>query len=93
MIQKLPAIETSPAAIERTPGVCGGAACLHGTRIPVWLLIRYRRLGAGDAELLNCFPSIQAADLAAAWEYADDFPEEIAAAIAEQEAADVRLCA
>jgi uncharacterized protein (DUF433 family) len=23
--------------IERTPGVCGGDACIAGTRIPVWV--------------------------------------------------------
>jgi uncharacterized protein (DUF433 family) len=30
----------------------GGDACLGGTRIPVWLLVRYRSLGWNDARLL-----------------------------------------
>ena len=33
--------------IEKTPGVCGGAACIVRTRIPVWVLENYRRLVAG----------------------------------------------
>jgi uncharacterized protein (DUF433 family) len=33
------------SGIERTPGVCGGDACIAGTRIPVWVLEGFRRLG------------------------------------------------
>lgn len=77
-----------PARIEKTPGVCGGAACIRETRIPVWLLVRYRRLGATESVLLESFPSLLRDDLAAAWEYEQSQPAEIAAAIAEQEAAD-----
>jgi uncharacterized protein (DUF433 family) len=25
--------------IERTDGVCGGSACIAGTRVPVWVLV------------------------------------------------------
>jgi uncharacterized protein (DUF433 family) len=25
--------------ITKTPGICGGDACVRGTRIPVWLLL------------------------------------------------------
>ena len=39
--------------IERTPGVCGGDACLLRTRIPVWVLVRARLLGSSESELLN----------------------------------------
>ncbi len=39
--------------IAKTPGVCGGDACIAGTRIPVWVLVDYRRLGTSDSELLN----------------------------------------
>src|SRR5580704_7735896 len=34
------------ATIEKTPGVCGGAARVVGTRIPVWQLVEARSLGA-----------------------------------------------
>ena len=33
------------SGIEQTPGVCGGDACVAGTRIPVWVLVNARRLG------------------------------------------------
>ena len=32
--------------IESVPGVCGGDPCIVRTRIPVWVLEQYRRLGA-----------------------------------------------
>ena len=71
--------------ITKTPGVCGGDACIRGHRIPVWVLEGYRRLGQSDAELLRSYPSLTAADLTAAWEYAAAHPEEIDRAIRENE--------
>ncbi len=69
------------AAISQTPGVCGGEACLAGTRIPVRVLVGYRQLGCSDAELLQVYPQLSAFDLVSAWAYAAADPEEIAAAI------------
>jgi uncharacterized protein (DUF433 family) len=39
--------------IQKTPGVMGGEACIRKTRIPVWLLISYRRQNATDAHILE----------------------------------------
>ncbi|MCI0393046.1 MAG: DUF433 domain-containing protein [Acidobacteria bacterium] len=55
--------------IEKTPGVCGGAACIGATRIPVWVLEQARRLGVSDAELLQDYPDLKAEDLVNAWDY------------------------
>jgi uncharacterized protein (DUF433 family) len=77
-----------PATIDRimkTPGVCGGDACIRGHRIPVWVLVGYRRLGKSDASLLRDYPSLTRADLKAAWEYAAANAEEIDRAIRENE--------
>jgi len=71
--------------IKKTPGVCGGNACIGNTRIPVWVLVGYRRLGSSDAELLKCYPHLTAADLVNAWSYADAYPEEIETAIREND--------
>jgi uncharacterized protein (DUF433 family) len=71
--------------ITKTPGVCGGDACLRGHRIPVWVLVGYRRLGKSDASLLSDYPSLTRADLEAAWEYATANAEEIDSAIWENE--------
>lgn len=79
---------TSPL-ISRTPGVCGGEACVRDTRIPVWLLVRYRQLGADDATLLRQYPGLSVDDLAAAWEYSAAHRTEIETAIASQQSDDV----
>ena len=63
--------------IEKTPGVCGGSACIAGTRIPVWGLEEARRLGAMEAELLVSYPTLRAEDLANAWAYVQGHREEI----------------
>lgn len=63
--------------IYRTPGVCGGDACIGRTRIPVWLLEEGRRNGMSDQQLLESHPEISAADLTAAWSYVRDHREEI----------------
>ncbi|MCC3450401.1 MAG: DUF433 domain-containing protein [Microcoleus sp. PH2017_29_MFU_D_A] len=73
--------------VKKTPGVCGGDACVGNTRIQVWVLVGYRRLGCSDAELLKCYPHLTAADLVNAWAYADAYPDEIEAAIVRNEAA------
>lgn len=75
------------AGIEKTPGVMGGDACIIRTRIPVWLLVNYRRLGASDAELLDNYPTLSATDLANAWAYAQSNADEIETAIREHEEA------
>ncbi len=67
--------------ITKTPGVCGGEACIAGTRIAVWLLVEAQQLGIREAQLLQDYPHITAADLVNAWAYAGAHPEEIAAAI------------
>jgi uncharacterized protein (DUF433 family) len=63
--------------IEKTPGVCGGSACIAGTRITVWGLVEARRLGYSEADLLTSYPSLSATDIASAWAYAETFPDEI----------------
>lgn len=72
--------------IERTPGVCGGAARVAGTRIPVWALVQYRNLGASEADLLRMYPTLQAQDLINAWAYFRNHKEEIEKQITENEA-------
>jgi uncharacterized protein (DUF433 family) len=73
--------------IEKTPGVCGGDACIDRTRIPIWVLVNARDLGISEAQLLKDYPTISATDLAHAWVYASAYPEEIATAIRENEEA------
>ena len=73
--------------IEKTPDVAGGSACIAHTRIPVWVLEGYRRLGWNEAKILENYPALSAADLVNAWAYVDAHAEEIeGAARANEEA-------
>lgn len=66
--------------VTRTPGVCGGEACVPGTRIPVWLLVTVRRR-FGRETLSDWYPHVSQDRLDAALRWADDHPVEIDAAI------------
>jgi uncharacterized protein (DUF433 family) len=72
--------------IEKTPAICGGSACISGTRITVWGLVEAHRVGYSEADLLISYPSLTATDLANAWAYAEAFPDEIESEIAENDA-------
>jgi len=76
-------IEQATPGIEQTPGVCGGVACIEGTRIPVWALMGYKKLGVSDRELLQAYPTIDAQNLAYALDYYRDHQKEIDEQIAE----------
>lgn len=73
--------------IDSIPGVCGGAPCIVRTRIPVWVLVQAKQLGTSEADLLRCYPSLRAEDLAHAWAYFRVHRDEIEAQISENEEA------
>jgi uncharacterized protein (DUF433 family) len=72
-------------SIVKTPNICGGAARLIRTRIPIWVLERMRQLEITEIDILRSFPTLKAVDLAEAWAYSDDFHEEIAQEILKNE--------
>ncbi|HLW63816.1 MAG TPA: DUF433 domain-containing protein [Gemmataceae bacterium] len=55
--------------IQKTPGVCGGRACIRNTRITVWGLVNSRRLGLADEQILQNIVGLTPEDLLATWEY------------------------
>ncbi len=71
----------SSGRIRRTPGVCGGEACIGMTRIAVWMLEEGRRAGVGDLDLLKDYTGLSVFDLEAAWQYVEAHREEIEDAI------------
>lgn len=73
--------------IRKTPDVVSGDACIRNTRITVWALVNWRRVGLPDDEILRGLPGLTQADLDAAWEYAARHPEEIEEAIRDNEGA------
>ncbi len=76
----------SVPAIQKTPDVCGGDACIRNMRMPVWLLVSYRKDGATDEWILDNYPDLTREDLANAWDYYERNTQEIEEAIAAQEA-------
>jgi uncharacterized protein (DUF433 family) len=75
------------SGIESTPGLCGGAPRIAGTRIAVWTLEQARRLGASEADLLRDHPELRAADLVSAWTYVAAHRDEVEAQLRANEAA------
>jgi uncharacterized protein (DUF433 family) len=73
--------------IQKTPGVCGGEPCVRNTRHTVSGLVAWRRLGMSDAQILEHHPDLTGADLAVAWSYYGQHPNEIDQAIKEDEEA------
>ena len=55
--------------IQKTPDVCGGDACIRNTRITVYGLVEWRKLGLPDERILEIIEGLTPEDLAAAWEY------------------------
>jgi len=79
---------TATSRITKKPDVCGGDACIRDHRIPVWVLVNYRRLSGGNGDILRAYPSLTQSDLEAAWEYAAANAEEIDRAIRDNEQGD-----
>jgi uncharacterized protein (DUF433 family) len=66
---------------QKTPGVCGGDACIRNTRITVSGLVNARRLGATDEQFLEDIVGLTPDDLRVAWDYYRDNPAEFDEAI------------
>ncbi|QHU99419.1 hypothetical protein BWK47_04260 [Synechocystis sp. CACIAM 05] len=63
--------------IKKTPGICGGHACIRDTRIAVWTIISLINQGGTDLELLADFPGLTAFDLLTIKEYYQSHRQEI----------------
>jgi uncharacterized protein (DUF433 family) len=67
----------------------GGNPCVRDSRITVWGLAAYRRLGMSDDKIMQAVQGLTPADLEAAWEYAANHAEEIERAIRQNDGATV----
>jgi uncharacterized protein (DUF433 family) len=76
---------TAASWISKKADRCGGEACVRDTRMTVWGLVEYRRLGLSDAEILRAIQGLTDADLEAAWKYAGANADEIDRAIREND--------
>ena len=74
------------SGMESRPDINSGEPCIVRTRIPVWVLVQARQLGASEADLLRDYPALRAEDLTSAWAYAPVHRDEIAQQIRENQA-------
>jgi uncharacterized protein (DUF433 family) len=81
----MPITKTTPALIQKTPGVCGGDACIRNTRIAVWMMVELKKQNASEQRILNAFPDLTREDLEAAWNYYRNHSAEIESALHEQD--------
>jgi uncharacterized protein (DUF433 family) len=66
--------------ITKTPGVCGGRACIAGHRIRVMDIVVWHEMrGYGPDEIVDMFPGITLADVHASLAYYFDHRQEIEA--------------
>lgn len=64
--------------ITKTPGICGGKACIAGHRIRVMdIVIRHEDLGMSPDEIVDAYPELSLSDVHAALAYYFDNMDEI----------------
>ena len=63
--------------VTKAPGVCGGKACIDGTRIRVNNVVFLHKDGANDARIREAYADLTPAQIHAALAYYYDNPEEI----------------
>ena len=72
--------EANTPPITKTPGVCGGRACIAGHRIRVMDVVLWHEMrGRSPEEVAGLFPGLTLPEVQAALAYYADHREEIAA--------------
>ena len=56
--------------ISADPKICGGHACIKGTRVPVYVILDFLAAGNTVEEILAEYPQVTRDDVLAAMEYA-----------------------
>jgi uncharacterized protein (DUF433 family) len=69
----------------RQKGVCGGRDIIVGTRIPIWSIIKWYKLGLSVEEVMREFPQLTPSQVHDAFSYYYDNLEEIEKDIFENE--------
>lgn len=74
------------AYISKQPGICGGRSVMLGTRMPVWSIIKWYKLGLSIEDIIREFPQLTPAQVHAAFSCYYDNQEEVENDITENEA-------
>ena len=71
--------------IEREKGVCGGRSLISGTRMPVWSIIKWYKVGMSVEDIMREFSQLTPSQVHDAFSYYYDNREEIERDIAEND--------
>ena len=71
--------------ISKSKGVCGNRSIVTGTRIPVWSIIKWYRIGMSVEDIIREFPQLTPSQIHDAFSYYYDNQEEIEKDIVENE--------
>lgn len=71
--------------VYRRKDVCGGRSIVAGTRIPVWSLIKWYKLGMTVEDVMREFPQLSPSQVHDAFSFYYDNQDEIEKDIAENE--------
>ena len=71
--------------ISKQKGVCGGRSIIEGTRIPVWSIIKWYKVGMSIEDIIREFPQLIPSQIHDAFSYYYDNQKEIEKDIAENE--------
>lgn len=71
--------------IHKRKGVCGGRSIIAGTRIPVWSIIKWYKLGLSVEDIIIEFPQLTPSQVHYAFSYYYDNQEETEKDIIENE--------
>ena len=77
------AAKTVYSHVTKDPEVCGGKACIDGTRIRVMDIVALKRQGLAPEQMLEAYSSLNLAQVYAALSYYYEHPEEIEASFEE----------
>ena len=71
--------------VSNKKGVCGGRSIIAGTRIPVWSITKWYKLGLSLEDIIREFPQLTPSQIHDAFSYYYDNQEEIEKDIADNE--------
>lgn len=75
--KKVIAQPTEHPHIEIQEGFCGGRPKISSTRLPVWVIVGYHKMGLSDDEIMMLYPYITAAQYYDALSYYYDHKDEV----------------
>lgn len=71
--------------ISERKGICGGRSIIVGTRMPVWSIIKWYKVGMSVEDIMREFPQLTPSQVHDAFSYYYDNQEEIERGIIENE--------